>query len=120
MFRLKNLFPEDTRMVEIAASLSMFFSTLPVLIQQPQTESSIFFWLVVFALTAIVQLGSLLLCDKLEKIRVIASLVMGGLLTYVGIVHIGDTSAINYVTELVLGVGNLYAFLVNNQRLTWK
>lgn len=115
---LKNLFPEDTRILEIASGVSIFFSTLPYLFSA--SESGLTAWLLILMITAIVQLGSLLLCDKLEKVRVIVSLAMGGLLTYIGISHIGDTFAINYVTELTLGVGNLYAFLVNNQRLTWK
>lgn len=117
MIMLKNLLPEDTRILEIASGISIFFSTLPFLFE---SESGLTVWLAMLLITAIVQLGSLLLCDKLEKVRVIASLAMGGLLTYIGISHIDDTSHINYVTELTLGVGNLYAFLVNNQRLTWK
>lgn len=117
--KLKNLLPDDTRIIEIASAIAMFISCLLVLFGVPAHSASP--ELVYFALgVSAIQLSSLVFLDSKDFIRVYSSLIMGGLLFYVGFSHVGVDSVFNYVTQFTLGFANLYAFLVNNQRLVWK
>lgn len=120
--KLRNLLPDDTRIVELTAAISIIISTGLELMGVVSTHAALSnwqAWLCASALAALVQFFSLVFLDKGEVLRVYSSLVIGGLLVYLGIVHT-DYSVFSYVTQITLGIANLYAFLVNNQRLVWN
>lgn len=117
--RLKNLLPDDTRIVELASAISVLISSILIYCGITSHDAGML-WVYFAALVSSTQLVSLVFPDSRESMRVYSSLIMGGLLIYIGFAHVGVDSVFNYVTQFTLGFANLYAFLVNNQRLVWK
>lgn len=119
---LKNLLPDDTRIVELTTAISMGLTSMLVLFTDNVHHLVKGFetWFSTLFVLSMLQFISLVFIEKLEVIRVYSSLLIGGLLVYLGITHIGDASTFNYTTQIILGIANLYAFLVNNQRLVWR
>jgi hypothetical protein len=116
----KNLLPDDTRIVELASAIAIFISVVLMFFGFGADHTQYTSVLVFSAIISFLQLLALVVLDHAEALRVYASLVMGGLMIYLGIVHSDSISVFNYVTMFTLGIANLYAFLVNNQRLVWK
>lgn len=112
---LKNLFPDDTRIAELTSAIA--FSIVLVLGLFGFIQLSLA--LILLGCGALVQLGTLVIFSNSLKTRVSSSLLLGGLLIYFGIPLI-VTNLQEAVLYLVLGFANLYAFLVNNQRLKWN
>lgn len=127
--RIKNLFPDDTRIVEILSALIMLSTYLIYMIEyitgrgiHKSNIENWDSWLAASAVVATVQLSTLFFAEETSKLRIYSSLLMGGLLTYFGFMRF-SVSTISFVTLTLLGIANLYAFFVNDllsKRQSWK
>lgn len=116
MEKLKNLLPADTRILEITTSIAAVISCILMSMGVQGAHPEITFLFLSYFIIGILQFCALVFFNRTEKLRVICSLIMGALMVYFGI---DSKSALSF-TQLVLGAGSFYAFLLNNQRIKWK
>ena len=118
---IKNLFPEDTRLAEFIGSLSLMFISILLsshaiisieltLIQREE------FWSLVFFTFGFIQFISLIFYPKLELLRCVMSLTVGGALIWLGMVTNGRMD-LSDITSLCLGLANLYSFIINTVQI---
>lgn len=117
---LRNLLPEDTRLVEIVSAVTMILSAVAAFFGLGADHGLHLPLVFSTFIIAVLQLISIVFLDRRTFCRVYSSLFMGGLMLYLSFLHIHTNEFYNYITQLVLGFANLYAFLVNDQRLVWK
>lgn len=114
--KVKNLFPNDTRIVELSTAFALLFGSFLFYLGVTQSSASDFFVYISTVLGSL-QFISLVILDKLKSMRVFTSLLVGGLFIYMSSLEALNTGDMqSCATYLVLGIANVYAFLVNNQR----
>ena len=122
---IKNLFPEDTRIVEFVGSVSLMLLALLIscnaiyiidLVSIQRAE----FWSLSFLVLGATQFISLIFYPKLELLRCIMSLVSGGALIWLGIITHNSVN-LSDGTAILLGLSNLYSFVINTAQIrrTW-
>lgn len=106
---IRNLLPQDTRVIEIASALSMFALCFSLVIGgmnhsilEFQTRE---FWSMVLFSFGALQLWSIIVYPKAELLRCIVAWITGGFWVWVGLS--GD------MTTFFIGIGNLYSFIIN-------
>lgn len=118
----RNLFPQDNRSVEIASALGLMFLALRFFLW-PATDSGLLtlqspsFWVMCCFTVGSMQLLSLLAYPHTELLRCGIGWINGLLWIWLSLSLSGPATA-----GIILGVLNLYAFVVNLNmlRLTWK
>lgn len=112
------MLPNDTRATELTCSSILLISLVlivlgyndpNVLIQNAST--SLFLCLI-----PVMHLAGIIV-DKYKKLRVYGALSTGALMVYLGFLNLGDVALVTCLSTIVLGFSNMYAFLINNQRL---
>jgi hypothetical protein len=118
--KIKNLFPQDTRSSELASSMTLIAGVICLTlglggaVVVPSTA-----WLIIAFLAGLVQFTSLVFFEHCEKARVASSLLVGAFMFHLGIIHL-DNSVFSYFSFMTMSIANIYAFLLNNQRVSWK
>lgn len=111
------MLPNDTRATELTCSSILLISLLLIsfghadhaLIENVYT--SLFLCLV-----PVMHLAGIIV-DEYKKLRVYGALCTGALMVYLGFLNLGDVALVTCLSTIVLGFSNMYAFLINNQRL---
>ena len=116
--KIKNLFPEDTRCAELLSSITLIFSTILIFTGSIVVTVSMT-WLIIACIAGLVQFISLVFFEHCEKIRVASALLVGAIMFHLGIINF-QNSVFSFSFFLVTGIANIYAFLLNNQRVVWK
>jgi len=118
----RNLFPEDTRIIEYLAAYSLMFISLflglgiilcPPLEMYQRNE----FWVVVFANFGMIQFVSLVFYPRLEILRCVMSIVSGSAFLWLSLGLSHHQMMIGDVSMFILGLGNLYAFVINSVQI---
>lgn len=110
--KICKLLPEDTRTIELASAgaMIMYFVTLLFLgVTIPG---------ILIGIIGGIQMYSLLSGDY-TKVRSYSSLLAGTVFTYYG-VSLLDDHLMSAWSLVATGVGNAYAYVVNNPRSVWK
>lgn len=121
----RNLFPEDTRLVEFCSAISLMFigflistnaptsSTLHGLLEIQRFE----FWAALSLIFGSIQFISLVFYPKLELLRCTMSIVCGSFLIWISLGAIYWDIGIADAGTFCIGVANLYAFVINTVQL---
>lgn len=118
--KLKNLFPDDTRSSELSSSVILILGVICVYFGVGTAIAvPSLLWLIFAGLSGLTQFISLVFFEHCEKARVASSLLVGAFMFHLGIIHL-DSSVISYFGFMSMSVANIYAFLLNNQRISWK
>ncbi len=115
---LSNMLPNDTRATELTCSSILLASLLLILfgaIEPHQTLQNIYS-IMVLCMIPVLHLAGIIM-DKFGKLRVYGSLFTGALMVYLGFLNLGSVTIIGCLSTIVLGFSNLYAFVINEQRL---
>jgi len=119
-----NLFPQDTRVAELASCMALALLLLTILVSGSpilmESSKPCIHWEWAITSLLILQLIGLLAYPKQELLRTIMCWVNGSFWVWVGLSSLStDHVAIGLLT---LGLTNLYAFVVNVSmlRFTWK
>jgi len=113
-----NLFPQDTRIVEIVSALALLFlsvifpftscSDIPLFLYETKE-----FWMVVIFSVGFLQFTSLVLYPRLELLRCIMSWINGSFWVWISLSTTFYTVAPNDIAVFLLGLTNLYGFIIN-------
>ena len=116
--KLQNLFPRDTRIIEIlsaftimtAALLFMYDSNTPS--DMVTRDTPRVFWLLSLLLLGGLQLVSLLEYPRLELIRCACGLMVGVFWLWFFLVHLDVDHSAGKFVYLFMSIGNFYSFFV--------
>ena len=118
---IRNLLPEDSRLAEIIASLSLILMSLSILCGNMHTDSflQLFaiqrqeFWIVLLGVFGSLQLYSLI-NSKFDYLRCMMAFFTGCFLIWISIGSTLFDYELSDVTAFLLGIGNLYSFVINS------
>jgi hypothetical protein len=116
--KIKNLFPQDTRSAELLSSISIIFSIIYIILTSSVALLSSKL-LIITAVVGLLQFISLVFFEHCDKGRVASALLVGAIMFHLGIIHF-QSSIFSFFHFLATGVVNIYAFLLNNQRVKWR
>ena len=106
---IRNLLPQDTRIIEIASALSLIALCLSLVIGNISHSILSFqsreFWSVVLFSFGVLQLWSIIVYPKAELLRCTMAWICGSFWVWIGIS--GD------MATFFIGIGNLYSFIIN-------
>lgn len=123
----KNLFPQGTRTVELCSAYGLLLLSVISLLQgfilpeltaiEPKLE-----WTLLLSIFGFLQLFSLFYYPKVELLRVLASWFAGCFWLWVGAISSKHFISAEDIAAIVLGVGNLYGFILNFNllKVSWK
>ena len=124
---IQNFLPQDTRLAEIASAFGMLI--LSALLATGVTQSYELmvihppaFWAVCLSVLGLLQLLALVLYPEAEILRCAASWTNGTFWTWLSLNALSFNVSPNDLGSFVLGIANLYAFVVNVnlQRQSWE
>jgi len=127
---IKYLMPEDSRLAELAAAVSIIFMGL--LISSGQMTAFPYttlyslqryeFWATVFLIFGSVQFISLIFYYKFEFVRCCMSLICGSFLIWISLSTVIWDIQLTDISTFALGMSNLYAFIINSVQIgrTWR
>lgn len=118
----RNLLPEDTRIVEYIGSYSLliigFFLGIGAIECPPLASiQRVEFWVVTFLNFGLIQFISLLFYPKLEILRAIMSMVTSCTLLWLSLGLSNFHMMISDVPMFLIGLGNMYAFIINTVQI---
>lgn len=124
---LLNMLPEDTRIAEMCASISLIIISLlfsfdivnniPFILNNIQVSE---FWIVILSIFGILQLISIIFYNQLEFLRSLCSIAVGCFLIWISLGSFSWDVQIGYITTFILGLANLYAFVINSVQIGYK
>jgi hypothetical protein len=121
---MNNFFPQDTRIVELISAIGLIISSIYIglvyhdvpPIHVMVTSQTYAFWAILFFILGSLQIVSIALYPRLEILRIILAWGAGTLWIWISLSVGGHDANIREPGEIlgfVVGVGNLYAFIVN-------
>jgi uncharacterized membrane protein len=124
---MRNFFPQDTRIVEICSAVALLISAAysaageglsAAMIGQNPAE----YWAVLLLAFGSAQLSGLFFYPKAELLRTLMAWVSGMLWCWVALSGLGWMFTPDRVLALMVGIGNLYAFSINTNklRISWR
>lgn len=116
---LINLLPQDTRIVELTSGFALFIygismvflghgATLEMAAMQQQQ-----FWYIILIAFGVMQVASIVLCSSMEHLRFVLAWFAGTFWVWSASNYLHSLLTPVGVGALVLGIMNLYAFIVN-------
>lgn len=132
--RVVNLFPRDTRILEITSGLGLVFNSFLIFHYRESIGGLILsdrpeFWVIAFAILGIFQLSSVIFDPELFVLRIITTWFAGYYWLWAASNNCAfleqscsGTIHIDCVLKLIMGIGLSYAFIVQFSfaRLKWK
>lgn len=125
---LFHLLPQDTRIVELTSGFALFLFGLVILLTGHGMTTGMVelkqlqYWYILTLVFGVLQVASIVLCTSMEHVRFVLAWFTGSFWVWSSaemLQHVISPSAIG---ALVLGVMNLYAFVVNLllAKQSWK
>jgi hypothetical protein len=111
------MLPQDTRLAELVAAVSMVLLSISMFTCGVVDLNSIYetqeFWKIIIFIFGALQFSSLVLYPKLELLRCIMAWINGSFWIWIAIsdisIHLDSTD----IAVFILGMANMYAFIVN-------
>lgn len=115
----KNLLPQGTRTIELCSgyaliltSFLMCLSAIPIIPELLILENSSM-WVAITGIFGFIQVYSIYATPKLDILRCIMSWVAGCFWIWVAAISFHTTYEIEDIATLLLGISNLYGFVIN-------
>lgn len=124
----KNLLPQGTRLVELCSGWALILIGILVLLRAIPIPGDLVLldrdmsWGFVLAAFGSMQIYSIAVAPKLELLRTLISWFAGCIWIWVAVVSLDYSYSIEDVATLMLGIGNLYGFIINFNLINtvWK
>lgn len=115
---LHSLLPQDTRIAELTSGFALIFVSMVFFFGGTPSDSLLsihheYFWALITSIFGCLQLTSVTVCEKLEHLRFILAWLSGTFWIWVSTEHGFNHVHLPDIATFVLGVANLYAFVVN-------
>ncbi len=126
---LSALLPTDTRTIELASAFSLVLTSITLLLGAPASAWMLEihareFWVIVLSAFGVLQLiGVVHNTYSAEVVRVIVTWVVGAFWVWISFEYMIEVVRPTEVSAFLLGVSNLYAFVINLNLLVrgkWK
>jgi hypothetical protein len=115
----KNLLPQGTRVVELSSGIALIivailliFSNL-LMLPDIKGADNLNTWQILLLTFGSLQVLSIYKYPKLELIRIGISWLAGCFWIWISLVSIGSHLSIEDIGTLMLGIGNMYGFIIN-------
>ena len=122
----QNLFPQDTRIIELVSAWSLLFIAVSLMFSGTVTESMAQlhppgFWSVLLMILGFLQFFSLIVYPHTEALRIVMSLTNGSFWVWV-FLSSSQCDAFTAWLALCTGLSNLYSFSIGFllQRAAWR
>lgn len=119
MNHLFHLLPQDTRIAELISGFSLILMSVLMMFANIQPTDAMVrfheahFWFILSGVFGGLQIFSLIVNDKLEQLRFVLAWVTGTFWSWVAMDSIANGVNPTDIAGLVLGISNLYAFVIN-------
>lgn len=114
---IKNIFPQDTRLVELLSSLSLILMGISLWIAPYDQEIIQYnthkFWSIITLIFGGFQLLSMIFSEDLPLIRTITAWLIGMFFVWIGSSYILIYGSLVSYVVVMLGFGNWYALVLN-------
>lgn len=114
---LSKVLPSETRAAELTCAVVSLVSLIMTLfgyIDCQQNLQNVYFCIFLCVIPILHLVG--IIVDRYEKLRIYGSLCTGALMIYLGFLSSECVSLTGYLSTVVLGVSNMYAFIILNHR----
>jgi hypothetical protein len=114
-----SLLPQDTRIAEVLSGLALVFVGVGLMIPgngmiSPSITAPVAaFWALITLAFGALQLSAIAMCKAMEHLRFILAWISGSFWIWVATSNISYTVTASEVATIVLGITNLYAFIIN-------
>lgn len=116
---LINLLPQDTRIAELISGFALVLFSVCIFITKGNVPSDMLnfnrveYWFLITFIIGFLQVASIVLCSQMEHLRFILSWLTGSFWIWTSTDSLSTHLTPSTLGALVLGLMNLYAFIVN-------
>jgi len=119
MIRMLELFPQDTRIVELVSGVAMTFVGFAMLVsgsgitEQLQDLGARHFWVLLTIIFGTLQVAAIITYRRAEHLRFILAWAAGSFWLWLSMEHLTAGFSPTEVVTFLVGISNLYAFVIN-------